>query len=305
MLKHSSSQGLADTPHVVWIRTAAGRDLESLTEYFEKLSEASRYNRFMGGVGNFSRVARVSFVPCSMSLTSKTRIAVLTRPACLASPETERCRCRCHPLRPRCDGCFLKETNRKPRPMNCHPKRALLGTMLFAAILMLVTILLSAAQLFAQESQVPPAIAVLGEVSTAVFHAEGVQIYQCESSARHQFTWQPREPIATLILDGETVGRQYAGLRWGHVDETKLRWDHVDGSAVQAKIVADAPGASPDDIPWLRLDVISQTGDGALYGVTAVQRINTKGGMAQGSCEKAGSYLDVPYSADYVFWRGD
>jgi|SRR5580693_7973266 RimJ/RimL family protein N-acetyltransferase len=57
MLKHSSSQGLADTPHRVWIRTAAGRDLESLTEYFEKLSEASRYNRFMGGVGNFSRVA--------------------------------------------------------------------------------------------------------------------------------------------------------------------------------------------------------------------------------------------------------
>ena len=80
------------------------------------------------------------------------------------------------------DGCFLKETNRKPRPMNCHPKRALLGTILFAAILMLVTILLSAAQLFAQ---VPPAIAVVGEVSTAVFHAEGVQIYQCESPAHH------------------------------------------------------------------------------------------------------------------------
>ena len=58
--------------------------------------------------------------------------------------------------------------------------------------------------------------------------------------------------------------------------------------------------------PGLRLDVISQTGDGALYGVTAVQRINTKGrNGAKGHAEKAGSYLDVPYSADYVFWRED
>jgi Protein of unknown function (DUF3455) len=197
--------------------------------------------------------------------------------------------------------------------LNYRSKDALLGALLFAAILLLVTVLLSAAQLFAQAPQqvpqqalqVPSAIAVPGQVATAILHAEGAQIYQCESDSRNQLGWQPREPIASLIFDGDTVGRHYAALHWGHIDQAKFRWEHVDGSAVQARIVASAPGAGPDDIPWLRLDVTRQTGNGALYGVTAVQRINTRGGMARGPCEKAGSYLSVPYSADYVFWRED
>jgi Protein of unknown function (DUF3455) len=74
---------------------------------------------------------------------------------------------------------------------------------------------------------------------------------------------------------------------------------------VQGVIVASSAGAYPNDIPWLKFDVTSQTGDGALYGVTAVQRINTRGGMAAGACGPAGSFLSVPYSADYVFWRED
>jgi len=32
-----------------------------------------------------------------------------------------------------------------------------------------------------------------------------------------------------------------------------------------------------------------------------ILRVNTRGGVANGSCESAGSYLSVPYSADYVF----
>jgi hypothetical protein len=35
--------------------------------------------------------------------------------------------------------------------------------------------------------------------------------------------------------------------------------------------------------------------------VTTVQRINTKGGVAQGPCDGAGTYQSVAYSADYVF----
>ncbi len=61
----------------------------------------------------------------------------------------------------------------KPRPMNCHPKRSTAGhPVLFAAILMLVTIKGLAAQLLRSSQWQPLAIAVLGEVSMAVFHAE-------------------------------------------------------------------------------------------------------------------------------------
>jgi hypothetical protein len=35
--------------------------------------------------------------------------------------------------------------------------------------------------------------------------------------------------------------------------------------------------------------------------VKTVQRINTRGGAMQGSCETAGTYRSVPFSADYVF----
>jgi hypothetical protein len=182
---------------------------------------------------------------------------------------------------------------------------ALRVALLFVAVLLVLTMMLSAAQLFAQALPVPLPIAVRGQTAAVVLRAEGSQIYECKSDQRKRLAWRPREPIATLILDGDTIGRHYAGLHWGHADESKLRWEHVDGSTVQGVIVASAAGAYPNDIPWLKFDVTSQTGDGALYGVTAVQRINTRGGMAAGACGPAGSFLSVPYSADYVFWRED
>jgi GNAT superfamily N-acetyltransferase len=47
----------AEIPDRVWIRTAAPRDVESLSVHFSTLSEPSRYSRFMGAVGNFFRIA--------------------------------------------------------------------------------------------------------------------------------------------------------------------------------------------------------------------------------------------------------
>jgi GNAT superfamily N-acetyltransferase len=41
----------------LYIRTAAERDVEKLAEYFSSLSHPSRYNRFMGAVSNFSKLA--------------------------------------------------------------------------------------------------------------------------------------------------------------------------------------------------------------------------------------------------------
>ena len=98
---------------------------------------------------------------------------------------------------------------------------------------------------------------------------------------------------ATLLSDGKTIGRHYAGPNW----------EHADGSAVVGKAAGSVPGATSNDIPWLKLDVISRRGSGVLTGVTTVQRINTRGGMLAGACDKPGTFSSVPYSADYVFLR--
>ncbi len=145
----------------------------------------------------------------------------------------------------------------------------------------------------AAETPLPEAIAAPGETVVLTMHAEGAQVYECKAGADGKLAWAFREPIATLLVEGKTVGRHYAGPNW----------EHVDGSAVVGKAIGNAPGATPNDIPWLKLEVTSQRGNGILSGVTTVQRINTKGGKPEGACDKAGSFASVPYSADYVFLR--
>jgi hypothetical protein len=53
----SPAEASAKYPGSFWMRTAAARDVEGLAEYFSNLSQTSRYNRFMGAVNNFSKIA--------------------------------------------------------------------------------------------------------------------------------------------------------------------------------------------------------------------------------------------------------
>jgi len=140
---------------------------------------------------------------------------------------------------------------------------------------------------------VPAALAAPGETVVATLHAEGAQFYECKAGSDGKLAWAFREPIAALLNEGRTVGRHYVGPTW----------ELADGSAVVGKAAASAPGKTAADIPWLKLDVVSQRGNGALTGVTTVQRINTQGGALTGACEKAGAFHMTPYAADYVFLR--
>jgi hypothetical protein len=156
----------------------------------------------------------------------------------------------------------------------------------------LALVLLSGSLVTARaETSLPDAIVAPGETIVLTVHAEGAQVYECKAGNDGKPTWAFREPIATLLADGKTVGRHYAGPNW----------EHSDGSAVVGKVAASAPGAMPTDIPWLKLEVVSRRGSGVLAGVTTVQRINTQGGKLEGACDKAGSFRSAPYSADYVF----
>jgi hypothetical protein len=159
----------------------------------------------------------------------------------------------------------------------------------------LATVLLAGSALAAPatETPLPEAVAAPGETVVLTLHAEGAQIYECKIGADGKSAWAFREPIATLLADGKTVGRHYAGPNW----------EYSDGSAVVGKAAGNAPGATANDIPWLKLEVASRRGSGVLTPVTTVQRINTQDGKLEGACDKAGSYHSAPYSADYVFLR--
>ena len=159
----------------------------------------------------------------------------------------------------------------------------------FLPLLLLSSSLLSARA----ETPLPDTIAAPGEATVLTVHAEGAQIYECRAGADGKPAWAFREPIATLLVDGKTVGRHYSGPNW----------EHSDGSAVVGKAAGNAPGATPNDIPWLKLEVISHRGSGTLTAATTVQRINTQGGKLDGACDKAGSFRSAPYSAEYLFLR--
>jgi Protein of unknown function (DUF3455) len=156
--------------------------------------------------------------------------------------------------------------------------------------LFLIAVLMAAT---GAHAEAPAAIAVPDATAVVTLHAEGAQLYECKAGSDGKLAWTFREPIATLMLDGKTVGRHYAGPTW----------EYLDASAVTAKAAGSSPGTTANDVAWLRLDAVGHRGTGVLSDVTNVQRINTAGGALSGACERTGAFRSVPYSADYVFLR--
>jgi hypothetical protein len=145
----------------------------------------------------------------------------------------------------------------------------------------------------AAAAELPDKIAAHGETLVATTQAIGAQVYACEFDSAGNLEWQFREPIATLLVAGKTMGRHYAGPSW----------EMIDGSVVSGRVVGRAPGASPNDIPLLKLEVVSRRAEGQLSDVATIQRINTRGGVASGPCDMHGALRGVPYTADYAFYR--
>ena len=158
-------------------------------------------------------------------------------------------------------------------------------------VLVAATVAASALSARAADSQATVS-AVTGTIVKTV-HAVGAQIYECRTDGHAGLAWSFREPIATLVTGGQTIGRHFAGPSW----------EMVDGSLVVGKVVATAPGTTAADIPWLRLDMSQHHGGGILDGVTTVQRLATLGGQKSGPCPTVGGLVAEPYEATYVFSR--
>jgi Protein of unknown function (DUF3455) len=105
-----------------------------------------------------------------------------------------------------------------------------------------------------------------------------------------QYEWAFVGPVATLYgSDRKPLGKYYAGPTW----------EATDGSKVTGKQVAVAP-ASPGNIP---LQLVKA--EPAMSGVSYIQRLNTKGGVAPSTpCDIVGKgkRQAVAYEADYVFY---
>ena len=110
------------------------------------------------------------------------------------------------------------------------------------------------ASAMADDKPLPAAIAAPGETVVLTAHAVGLQLYQCKPGADGKLAWAFTAPQATLTVDGKVVGKHGAGPSW----------ELLDGSGITAKAVANAPGATENDIPWLKLEVTSHKGAGQL-----------------------------------------
>src|SRR6516162_4546286 len=78
---------------------------------------------------------------------------------------------------------------------------------LFAALALFA----GAACVSAAYAQLPDAIAALDAAPILTLHAEGAQIYKCKAGSDGRLAWTFREPIASLMIEGRTVGRHFAG----------------------------------------------------------------------------------------------
>ncbi len=122
--------------------------------------------------------------------------------------------------------------------------------------------------------------------------------YECRAKKdmAGQFEWVFVGPDAVLNdRRNMAVGKYYG---------PPATWEARDGSKVTGTQVAVAP-ASPGSIPLQLVKANPAVGTGAMQGVSHIQRVATKGGVApQTPCDAAGvgQKQIVEYQADYIFW---
>lgn len=96
-----------------------------------------------------------------------------------------------------------------------------------------------------------------------------------------------------------------AGAKLGTYYGPPATWAASDGSAVTGTQLAVAP-AGAGNIPLQLVKSNPATGNGAMTGVTYIQRVATQGGVAPSTvCDmsSAGRKETVKYRADYIFWK--
>ncbi len=122
--------------------------------------------------------------------------------------------------------------------------------------------------------------------------------YECRDKADMpgQTEWVFVGPRAMLSdRSGKAIGSYFG---------PPATWQAKDGSTVTGTQLAVAP-SSPGNLPYQLVKANPAQGQGAMTGVTYIQRVALKGGVAPSSaCSAAnkGQREVVKYQADYIFW---
>ena len=127
-----------------------------------------------------------------------------------------------------------------------------------------------------------------------VGHGVGVQIYTCNGS-----TWSSAVPRANLYDDnGKLIITHFRGPTW----------QAKDGSQAHGTVV-NKVNLDQTAIDWVLLSTTTTPGlDGdRLVDTTFIQRLDTVGGLtppaADCNAATANTVVEVPYTAEYVFWK--
>ena len=158
-------------------------------------------------------------------------------------------------------------------------------------------------------------------------NATGSQNYLCllstSGTTAGKYTWKFIGPQATLFMPVKWIGGDIPVQVGTHFlsynpaeDLGRPTWQSsLDTSAVWGKQLAsstDSRFVEAGAIPWLLLQVVRSkrgpSGGDILAQATYIHRIKTSGGAAPAAVcsetENNGVTMFVPYTADYVFYRG-
>ena len=123
--------------------------------------------------------------------------------------------------------------------------------------------------------------------------------YECrdKANAPGMTEWVFVGPKAVLNdRSGKQVGSYYG---------PPATWESMDGSKLTATQLAVAPSGA-GNLPYQLVKANPAMGAGMMSGVTHIQRVALKGGVAPSTmCSAAnkGSKEIVKYQADYIFWK--
>ncbi|MGZ9706657.1 DUF3455 domain-containing protein [Pseudomonas sp. GNP013] len=166
------------------------------------------------------------------------------------------------------------------------------------ALLCLTGLLASSPAAFAQ-TNLPDSIKVpAGHTVSMETTGVGEITYECrdKASAAGETEWTFVGPKAVLNdRSGKPVGTYFG---------PPATWQAKDGSKITGTQLAVAP-SSPGNLPYQLVKANPAEGKGAMSGVSYIQRVALKGGVAPSSaCTAAnkGQQEVVKYQADYLFW---